>query len=170
MLNKLFFLIGFAAIINYQEWQINNNFSVRFSDRYADGYFENLSGRIVFDSTHISNASFNVEVTTASINTGNKLKNKHAKSEKWLDAGRFPTISFISDSVYKSGSFYVRGDLRIKDITQKMIIPFKFTTQGDSAVFEGVFKIDRAAYGLGKSTNDEKDSATIWLRVPVTLK
>src|SRR5687768_9252111 len=103
MKSLIFLIIILGGIINYQEWRINETFSIRFSDRYADGYFENLSGNITFDSTNLHSASFNVEVSTASINTGNKLKNKHARSEKWLDAGRFPAISFISDSIYKNG-------------------------------------------------------------------
>lgn len=161
-------IIVFACVFNYEPWKIKDNFSIRFSDKYAEGYFENLSGQIIFDSANLDNSSFSVEVKTNSINTGNKLKNKHAKSEKWLDVQRFPIIDFISDSIYKNDMFYVRGNLRIKNITQKVIIPFSFSSSGDSAIFEGSFQINRASFGLGKFARDKTDSATIWLRVPVS--
>jgi len=35
----------------------------------------------------------------ASINTGNGMKNTHAKSEKWVDAEKYPTITFNSGSI-----------------------------------------------------------------------
>lgn len=168
MLKWMIILIVLTTTLNIPPWTIDTNFSIRFADKYADGYFSDLSGTIIFDTSNLRTASFNVVVKTASINTGNKLKNKHAKGEHWLNEKKFPLISFASDSVCRNDQYLVHGKLTIKDIVQSVIIPFQLINHGDSAVFEGTFRVDRAAFALGKKSNNESDSATIWLRVPVS--
>src|SRR5688500_5101556 len=94
------FLPGFV-IFTQQEWKINDQFTLRFNDRFADGVFEDLKGFVFFDTNDLAHSRFDVTVDVHSINTGNKLKNKHAQGPKWFNSEKHPVIHFISDSIYK---------------------------------------------------------------------
>lgn len=159
---------GFVAF-TVQQWKINNNFSVHFKDRFAEGVFESLKGSIIFDTNHLANSRFDVSVDVNSINTGNKLKNKHARGQKWFDAEKYPVISFISDSIFKKDSLYFSsGLLKIKDSTKKIEIPFTFYTEGDSAIFRSTFSISREDFGIGITKGDKRDSTLLTVTVPVS--
>jgi len=161
-------LPGFV-VFTLQEWKINNNFSVHFKDRFAEGIFESLKGSVIFDTNHLANSSFDILVDVNSINTGNKLKNKHARGPKWFDAEKYPVIHFVSDSIFKKDSLYFSsGSLSIKDSTKKIEIPFKFYTEGDSAVFSSTFSINREDFGIGIIKGDKRDSTLLTITVPVS--
>ncbi|CAG5017377.1 Protein YceI [Dyadobacter sp. CECT 9275] len=151
------------------EWKINPDFSIQFDGKYAHGNFENLSGTIHFDEQHPEASGFDVSVEVASINTGNKLKNKHARSDKWFDAEQFPLIRYRSSSVAKSDSGYVvTGHLELHGVVKIVAIPFNFVHQNGKSIFSGRFAINRADFGIGKASGDQSDSTRILLTVPVT--
>jgi len=161
-------LCSFTIVI-LQDWEISAGFTIHFDGRYAQGSFEKLAGSIRFDPENPENAKFDVTVDVTSIETGNDLKNKHAQSEKWFDAARFPSIRFTSSDVIKRDSGYVvRGDLEVRGIKKMVEIPFVF--KKDSPAFLGKFKVNRGDFGIGKSTGKSSDSTTIEVMVPVLAK
>jgi polyisoprenoid-binding protein YceI len=110
-------------------------------------------------------------VDVNSINTGNELKNKHARSEKWFDAERYPVIRFVSSNVSRHDSAYiVRGDLQLHGVTKQIAIPFIFVQDPDNAVFKGSFRVNRRDFGIGKTSGKESDSTAIELSVPVIAR
>lgn len=170
LLSGFMMLQGFAVFVR-QEWKINNNFNLRFSDRFADGVFENLKGSVVFDTADLGNSGFDVSVEVSSINTGNKLKNKHAQGPQWFDAEKHPLIRYVSDSIYRRDSMYVAvGNLEIKGISKKTEIPFTFSSAGDSAIFSSAFSINRSEFGIRKSRGDKRDSTYLIITVPAVRK
>src|ERR1700744_3162875 len=88
------------TFIAAQNWQIADGYSIVFSTSGdVSGAFKGLKGTIAFDDQHPAASSFNVTVDVASVNTGNALQNKHAKSDEWFDAAKYPTIKFTSRSI-----------------------------------------------------------------------
>src|ERR1039457_502210 len=95
------------AVVTSQDWKINDGYSIKFSGKDpASGIFTGLKGNIHFDENNLPGSKFDVTVDAASINTGNGMQNTHAKSEKWFDVAKYPTIKFTSDAIIKTPTGY----------------------------------------------------------------
>jgi polyisoprenoid-binding protein YceI len=62
------------------------------------GRFDRTSGKVTLDSDK-GTGSINIAVETASINTGLAELEKHLRGQDFLDAARYPRITFISDKL-----------------------------------------------------------------------
>jgi len=61
-----------------------------------------------------------VVIDVTSINTGNGLQNKHAKSDEWFDAAKYAQIHFVSRSMARTGNGYqVTGDLDMHGVKKR---------------------------------------------------
>ena len=58
------------------------------------GRFGDFSGIIVYDDKDITKSSVNVTIKSASVNTDNAQRDGHLKSPDFLDAQKFPEITF----------------------------------------------------------------------------
>jgi polyisoprenoid-binding protein YceI len=164
----LIIVIGTVTDVPAQTWQIGSNYSVQFSFSQASGIFKDIKGSIVFDEQNLNNAKFNVNVDAGSLNTGNALMNKHAKSDEWFDAAKYPTITFASKKIIKNGASYqATGDLTVHGVTKEVTIPFNFKRAGNSASFTGNFSIKRSDFSVGKPGGEVDENIKINLSVPV---
>ncbi|WP_316819173.1 YceI family protein [Pedobacter nyackensis] len=138
------------ALVSALNWQIKENaYSVKFSTSRAEGVIKGLVGSIEFDEKNLSVSNFDVTVDVTSLNTGNGLKNRHAKGEKFLNASKYPIIHFKSSQITQNSTGYIaKGKLTIKDISQDVSIPFTFSKTGNEAVFSGDFVINRKDFKL----------------------
>src|SRR4051812_15522486 len=128
------------------DWKIADDYSVKF-DGGGDpsGEFRGLKGDIKFDQTKLSESKFNVTIDVSSINTGNGMKNTHAKGAKWFDAEKYPTISFTSSSISKTASGYeAKGTLSMHGVQKEVAIPFTFSNN----VFNASFEVNRLDYNI----------------------
>lgn len=167
------FLLCSAAFawMKVQEWSIGDDYAVKFSGKYADGGFKTLKGTIVFDEHDLAGAKFDVSIDVASINTGMGLKNKHARSEKWFDAEKYPVIHFTANGATKTASGYeTNGTLDLHGVKKPLTIPFTFTRNGANGVFNGTFKVNRGEFGIGESKGNDSDFTTLQVTVPVAPK
>lgn len=156
---------AFAAI---SEWRIAEGYSIRFDGKYAHGTFGKMEGIIRFDPAALGDAHFEASVDVASIDTGIELKNKHARSEKWFDAARYPSITFRSETVARTDTgFVVHGNLELRGIKKAISIPFGFRQSGGKSEFHGKFKVNRGDFGIGKVNGKESDSTAVEVIVPV---
>ncbi len=98
------------------------------------------------------------------------MKNKHAKSDKWFDATKYPSITFISTKISKSANGYqVEGTLEMHGIKKQIAFPFTFS----SNVFQGNFKVNRMDYGVGTMQGMSKEvgnEINLDISVPVIKK
>jgi len=109
-------LLALALAFGPGDWGIAPTFSVKWNTTGdAAGIFKGLSGTIHFDETNLATASFNVSIKVATLNTGNGLMNTHAKSAEYLDATKYPEITFSSTSIEKVDDETVKitGDLTL---------------------------------------------------------
>jgi len=66
----------------------------------VDGTSNDVSGQISFDFNNIaSTLKGKISITTSSLRTGIDKRDKDLMESKWLDAGKYPVISYIIDSV-----------------------------------------------------------------------
>lgn len=165
-------LLG-AAVLAFTvvgpDWKIADKYNISFSSNEAGGIFKTFKGTIAFDEQNLSVSNFNVSIDVASLNTGNALQNKHAKSDEWFDATKYPTITYVSKKVVKTGNGYqVTGDLTIRNIKKEFTIPFTFVRKGTTATFNGTFNVNRNDFQIGKPGGEVDDVIKVTVAVPVT--
>jgi polyisoprenoid-binding protein YceI len=157
------------AFIAADNWKIADGYSITFSTDEASGIFKDFKGTIVFDEQNPAAAKFDVTIDVASINTGNGLQNKHAKSDEWFDAPKYPVIHFNSQKVVKTASGYqVTGDLEMHGVKKPLTLPFTFKRTATGGVFSGTFNVNRSDYQVGKPGGEVSDLIKLEVSVPVT--
>src|SRR5258708_6671851 len=139
-------MIGSAfTVFKSQEWKIADNYSVKFDGGDPSGEFGGLKGVISFDPGSLASSKFDATIDVATINTGNGMKNTHAKSEKWFDAEKYPTIRFKSSVITKTSAGYeAKGILDMHGVQKEISIPFIF----DNNIFKGSFQVNRMDYNI----------------------
>lgn len=150
-------------------WQIADGYSITFSSADADGLFKDFKGSLLFDEQNPGAGKFDVVIDAASINTGNGLQNKHAKSDEWFDVAKYPQIHYVSRSITKTaGGYLVTGDLDMHGVKRSILIPFTFSKTSQGAAFAGSFTVNRNDFKIGKPGGDVGEQIKIDISVPVT--
>ena len=74
-----------------------------------------------------SNPEFSVNIQTASIDTQNSRRDDHLKSEDFFAIETYPTITFKSNSIEKTGenTFKLNGDLSMHGVTKPVTLEGK---------------------------------------------
>jgi polyisoprenoid-binding protein YceI len=161
-------LVSAFTIFTAVNWQIAEGFAVKFAGTAVEGFFSKMTGDLVFDEKNIAVSKFSVSIDVNSINTGNWLKNRHAKSDSWFDAKQFPTITFLSNKFSKTSNGYtVVGTLDLHGIKKEITIPFTFSNN----IFSGKFSVNRMDYGVGTMEGMSKkvsNEIKIDISIPVT--
>jgi polyisoprenoid-binding protein YceI len=159
------------TFIAAQNWQIADGYSINFSNNDVGGIFKDFQGTIIFDDQNPAASKLDVVIGVASINTGNGLQNKHARSDEWFDAAKYPQIKFTSQKFVKVGNGYqVTENLEIHGVSKATTIPFTFQKTAQGAAFAGSFTVNRNDFKIGKPGGDVADQVKIDLSVPVTRK
>jgi polyisoprenoid-binding protein YceI len=106
-------------------------------------------------------------VNTESIDTGAKKRDDHLRSQDFFSATEFPTITFSSNSVKKTGenTYEATGDFTLHGVTKQITVPIEQTGKakgprgGELAGMQSMFTIKRSDYGMefmqGKGLGDE---------------
>jgi polyisoprenoid-binding protein YceI len=151
-------------------FQIAEGHAIKFAGKDAEGTFGKITGDLAFDEANVEASKFSVSLDVASINTGNGMKNKHAKSDKWFDAKQFPTINFTSSKFSKTATGYqVEGTLDLHGVKKTVTIPFTFANN----TFKGSFTVNRMDYSVGTMEGMSKkvsNEIKLDITVPVTKK
>jgi polyisoprenoid-binding protein YceI len=84
------------------------------------GDFDKVTGTIELDDANPSATKINVTIDVSSVSTREPQRDAHLKSADFFDVEKFPTMTFVSKEVVKSGddSYEVVGDLTIHGVTK----------------------------------------------------
>ncbi len=165
-------VLALSAFVWYEatQWFIpSDGYTIRFTSKNPNGVFTNLTGDIFFDESHLPVSRFDVTVDVNSINTGNKLKNKHARSAKWFDAEKYPQIKFTSSKFSRNDTaFVVTGILDMHGVQKEISFPFQYSIRPEGgALFTAGFDVNRNDYHIGKPGRGVAEILHIDLNVPV---
>ena len=97
-----------------------------------------------------------VDLTVASVDTGDAQRDGHLRSPDFFDAEKYPTITFRSTRVEagNSGTWAVTGDLTVRDVTRPVTLQVDFdgantSPMGDERIaFSAATEVDREDWGL----------------------
>lgn len=92
------------------------------------GYFREFSAQAITQGNDFSNAEISFEAQTASVDTNNTQRDEHLKSGDFFESEKFPTLSFLSGSMEKTGedTFTLKGNLTIKGVTREVKLEAEF--------------------------------------------
>lgn len=135
------------------------NFSVRHMVlTTVHGKFTDFSGILELEDNDLSKSSVSVRINAASITTENAARDKDLRSANFLDAEKYPEITFVSHRVVKQNDGYlIVGDLNMHGLSREVSIPFTFNGRvkdlaGKMRVgFEGRVTINRKDWGINYS-------------------
>lgn len=89
-------------------------------------------------------------VTAASIDTKNKKRDDHLRSDDFFDVSNYPHITFAVERVTPNpDEVIVTGRLSVRDRTRPLELPVRISAVGDDElVIDGEARINRADFGL----------------------
>lgn len=144
----------------------------RFGATVATGHFERYDGSLALDLDQPEKSRIRVVIETGSVQAGSALMDGFIKGASMLDTQRFPTASFTSGRVIRSGerSLEISGQLSIRAIAQ----PFTVTAvvdgdldkarRGDKIPFHASGSFLRPAFELGRDVNVVDDRVEIVIK------
>lgn len=87
------------------------------------GEFHGVNGTIVYDDQDVSKSSVNVVIDATTVDTQEPDRDKDLKSPNFFDVAKYPTITFKSTKVEKSGDgLKITGDLTIHGVTKSVVL------------------------------------------------
>ncbi len=154
------------TVIRSQDWKFTDDYSVKFTSEDPSGVFRGLKGTISFDDKDLASSKFDVSVDVSTINTGNGMKNTHAKSEKWFDADKYPLIKFTSTEITATPTGYqAKGTLEMHGVQKVVTIPFTFQNN----TFTTSFDCNRLDYNINTAEPTHGSPVVkVEISVPVT--
>lgn len=165
-------------------WNIDGSHSTaEFTVRHlmitnVKGRFGTLSGSVDFDPGKPELASIDATIDATSIDTRDEKRDAHLKSPDFFDVGKYPTLTFKSKHVTKSGDGYTAvGDLTMHGVTKEVTLeveelskpskdPWGNTRVGASAHA----KINRKDWGLGWNQALETGGVLVGEQVKISLE
>jgi polyisoprenoid-binding protein YceI len=111
-----------------------------------------------------------VEVKAANVDTHNDKRDNHLKGPDFFDVKQFPTLSFKSTSIKKTGdnTFEVVGNFTLKGVTKPITVTLTKvgeaqTGMGRRSGYDTSFTIKRSEYGMAGLVGPVGDEVTIFV-------
>jgi polyisoprenoid-binding protein YceI len=122
------------------------------------GTSQGATGVITTNTEDLTQTSGSISVPVASMKTGNSKRDKHLQSKHWLDAKKFPVITFDIKSVrvvklddsaeIKVGQLEATGSFSLHGVIKTMTIPLTLKWKGASAKVTAEFEVQLADFAV----------------------
>jgi polyisoprenoid-binding protein YceI len=87
------------------------------------GRFGNIGGTIVLNEADMTKSTVNVTIDVTTVDTGVSQRDADLKSDHFFDVEKFPTATFVSKTVAKSGDgLTVSGDLTVHGVSKPVVL------------------------------------------------
>src|SRR5215470_6887455 len=118
-------------------WEIDPTHSqVSFAIRVmsvttTSGSFNRLRGQLHIDEQNLASSWVEAEVDAASIDTHNRLRDTHLRSNAFFAVKKYPTIAFRSTRVQHTGgnAYKVTGNLTLLGMTKPVTFDVEYSGQ-----------------------------------------
>lgn len=159
MLVVLVGLVGAASATD--TWTMDKahsdvTFRVKHLMSKVTGSFVDFDGTITTDFGNLAASSVSFTIQATSIDTKNADRDKHLRSADFFDVEKYPTISFTSSKITKTGegSFDVTGTLTMHGVSKEITLPVTFLGAAQDpwgntkAGFEADTTLSRTDFGI----------------------
>lgn len=123
------------------------------------GEFSGIKGTLHFDADDVTRSNVDATIDASTISTRDPQRDAHLKSADFFDVEKFPTLSFKSTRVSKTGNgeLEVAGDLSIHGVSRNVV----FQVEGPTAPMKDPWGNTRV--GLSATTRiNRKDFGLTW--------
>lgn len=132
------------------------------------GRFNEFSGEFEYDSKAPEKSSVAVDIDVASIDTNHAKRDKHLRSDDFLDVKKFPKARFVSTEYIRHSpvTATVKGDLTLHGVTKPISMDIQRVGMGPDpwggfrVGFEGRAEIQPSDWGIDMSALG-KDAQTM---------
>lgn len=140
---------------------------------WLSGRFDKFSGAFDYDEKNPAAASVKVEIDTASIDTNHAERDKHLRSEEFLNVDKFPSARFESTAFKEQadGTATLEGKLTLHGVTRPISIAVEHIGHGDDPWggyrrgFEGTTRIALADYDINYNLGPKSKELQLILSV-----
>ena len=135
-------------------------------------------GTLVFDDKDASKSSVEVTLPLANLDTHVSALDEHLKKPDFLDAGKYPTITFKSTSVQAAGGnkYKVTGDLTVHGVTKPVVLDATLNKSGEHPMmkvptvgFDATATIKRSDFGVGAYVPNVSDEIKIHITTEASV-
>ena len=128
------------------------------------GYFTTFDVTVNSSQADFSDAVIEMTADINTINTGIEARDKHLKSADFFDAATYPTMTFKSTSIEKSGdkTFKLKGNLTMHGVTKEITVELihrgtiqnPMANNADVAGLQILGTIKRSDFNIGSTFPD----------------
>ena len=142
------------------------------------GHITGVSGVLTLDETDVTRSRVEVTIDATTINTREPQRDAHLKSGDFFDVEKFPTVTFKSSRVARTGDgeLAVTGDLNIHGVSREVVLSVEGPTApgkdpwGNTRIgVAATTKISRKDYGLTWNAALETGGILVGDDVTITL-
>lgn len=141
------------------------------------GKFTRFDADVQVDPANVEQAKVTARIEAASIDTGEEKRDGHLRSADFLDADKYPTLTFTSTKVKRSGEdVEVEGTLKIKDQEHPITLKGELTGPGKDpwgGTRIGISlsgEIEREKWGLGWNQALEAGGVLVGKKVKLSIE
>lgn len=126
-------------------------FEYQRNDRSEEGIFETFSGHGTFHPEAPGDATFELEIASASIDLGDPKASAFATSAEWFDAANYPEIVYRLEKLTPLGGdrYRAEGQLTIRGKTRPVTTVITLDINGTEAHATGTLELNRKDFWLG---------------------
>lgn len=158
MLSLIISNFSFATVLVSNKDHSEIHFKIPYMQvSEVNGRFNDFTVEVNADEKGNVKGPLIVMIRTASIDTGNKMRDSHLERSDFFNASQYPKINFESDKITNTGGNYkAEGKLTIKGITKPATVNFTVTkAQKDTWGYKSIFV-------KFSSTVNRKDYNIVW--------
>ena len=121
------------------------------------GSFSDVSGTLVLDPKNPAGSKLSVQVPVSTVSTTSAKLSDELKGDQWLDAGKYPEMTFTSTKVTPEGKdkAKVTGNLTLHGVTKPVTLNVVFVGAGANPLnkkytvgFEATGTLKRSEFGV----------------------
>ena len=145
----------------------------------SEGEFLDFDGEFTFDPENVEASDVDVTIDTTSIDMDDEAWDKHLKNADFFDVEQFPTMTFKSTEVLKTGekTGLMTGDLTMLGVTKPVTLDVTMNKVGEHprsgkqhAGFSATGKLNRSDWGMDYGLPMVGDEVNIRIEVEGSAK
>jgi polyisoprenoid-binding protein YceI len=135
------------------------------------GTFGRWDAQIAFDPNDLPGSKVQATIDTASAKTGDQTRDEMLPTGDWFSVKDFPQAMFTTRTITaeSAGHYVAAGDLKIREVSRPVTLPFTLDIIGDTAKMSGSLTVDRTAFGVGQGQFKTGDMVPLDVKITVDL-
>ncbi len=137
------------------------------------GRFNDFNGTFTVDAENPENSKVEATIQTASVDSNHAERDKHLRSDDFLDVDKYPTATFKSTSIEQTGddTAKITGDFTLHGVTKPVTLDAKMIGYGDDPWggyrmgLEASTSLKLADFGITKDLGPASETVDIIISV-----